>query len=243
MEAFNMEQFTWLNLLTISLILIAFYFLLLLSSRLLPLFRRRNNLIDFFQWLINIFILIYEPLTVGIIASYFVLINPLYHGIIMGLILLLGFNHLRNYFNGRIVLITKNIKLGQKIKIKNQVGIVVLMDRLTFQMKTSNGIQTLGYSSLFEDGFMLMSGEKVGGYYNLVIDPMEEGKSKNILDNVLDLLATAPYIDHSLPIVLEPISDQLSTVRTMLIVKEDNHLSHLITLLRENDFDCKIVKK
>ncbi len=243
MEVFNMEQFTWLNLLKISVILIAIYFLLHLASRLLPLVRRRNGFIDLLEQLINLFILIFEPVTIGVIASYFVLINPLYHGIIIGLILLLGYNHLRNYFNGRIVLLMKNIRPGQKIKIKGQTGIVVHMDRLSFQLKTSNGIQTLGYYSLFQEGFMLLSGEEVGGYYNLVIDPIVEGKAKNIAENVLDLLATAPYIDHGLPIVLEHISEDLPTVRTRIIVKEENHLSHLITLLRENDFDCKIVKK
>jgi len=243
MEALNMDQFTWLNLLRISIFLIAGYFLLHLASRLLPLVRRRNKFIEFLERWIKLFILIFEPVTIGIIASYFVLINPLYHGILMGLILLLGFNHLRNYFNGRIALLTKNIKIGQKLKIDERTGIVVAMDRLSFQLKTSNGIQTLGYSNLFQNGFMLLSGDEVGGYYNLVIDPIAENNSKNIPEKVKDLLATAPYIDHSLPIVLDPISDELSTVRTRIIVKEENHLSHLITLLRENDFDCKIVKK
>jgi len=238
-----MNQFTWLSLLRISLFLIAVYFLLHLASRLLPLVRRRTSLVDFSERIIKIFILVFEPLTIGIIASYFVLINPLYHGILVGLILLLGFNHLRNYFNGRIVLLTKDIKLGQKLKVNDQTGIVFAMDRISFQLKTGSGIQTIGYSNLFQDGFMLLSGDEVGGYYNLVIDPMDEKNTKNVSEQVMDLLATAPYIDHNLPIVLDPISDDLSSVRTRIIVKEDNHLSHLITLLRENGFDCKIVKK
>ncbi len=238
-----MAQFTWFNLVTSSLILIAIYFLLLLASRLLPLANKWGHIADTLQGVIKILMLVFEPVTLVLITGYFILINPIYNGVVMAIILLVGFNHLRNYFNGRIVLLMNRIRVGQKVQVGKAQGIITEMNRLGIQLKTSKGLRTIGYTSLFQDDFMLMSGDDVGGYYYMNIQPIDPVEAKNSSDKIYDLLATAPYLDHSHALVLLNLENGELGVKTRVIVKEESHLKDLLSLFKEQGYECEISKK
>lgn len=243
MDSFYLGQYTWLNLLKLSILLIAIYFLLLLTKKLLPLANQRWNIAERLQTWVHLLILIFEPLSLVLIASYFILINPILHGIPIGLILLVGFGHLRNYFNGRIIQLTNRIKTGQKIKIQNLEGIVVAMKRLGLKIKTSKGIQDVGYSRLFQEGFMQLSGDDVGGYHYLNIYPTEGQEVKNFSEKIMDFLATAPYLDHNHSLNIQSKPEGVPGVLSRVIVKEESHLNELLQLIKDNGYECKISKK
>ena len=236
-------QFNFVNLFTTSIILIAIYFLLLLAGKLLPLMTNRGNFGLRLQDWVQRLIFIFEPVTLVLIVGYFVLINPWLHGIIIGLILLLGFSHWQNYFNGRIIQFTNKLMVGQKIKVNDQTGIITKMDRLGLSLKTSKGVQALGYSTLFKEGYMIMSGEDIGGYYYLTISPAEGKEIKNFKEGVIDFLATVPYLDHSHALSFQNVTDDAAGVKTTVIVKEESHLNELIAVVKENGYACKISKK
>ena len=130
MESLLESQFTWTNLLVAAVLLVGFYFLLQFVKELLS---RASFFGDFqkdIKAIINYLLLICEPIAVLIVVGIFILINPVFHGLLALLVLLGGYNHVKNYLNGRIVLYDPAISIGRRIKTKDIQGIISSTGRI-----------------------------------------------------------------------------------------------------------------
>jgi len=83
------------------------------------------------------------------------------------------------------------------------------------------------------DGYMLLSGEEVGGFYQLNIQPNEPDEKIDYSTQLLDLLTTTPYLDWNHRPQLLPSKDTSKTIKARVVVKEESHLHDLITLIQE----------
>ena len=118
MEKVFTPQFSWIYWGITALVLLIVYFLLKFFLRLArqTTFFKRNRLYlkSSMEWAL----LIYEPLALFILAGIFVFINPVFHGFLIGLLLIPGFQHLRNYESGKIIQASKSLTLGKKTEIR-----------------------------------------------------------------------------------------------------------------------------
>jgi len=236
-------QFSWANFLTIAVVLFALYFFLQFIHQILE----RFNILGNFQkhlkkWIYHL-LLVYEPLVLLILGSVFILVYPLFHGLLIGLLLLVGFPHVKNYMSGRIVQFDNAIGLGKQISTKDLKGMISNVGRLGLKLSTNKGLSFVSYSQLLANGYLLESGEEIGGWYNLKISPTEPKEKVDYGLQLMDLLATTPYLDWTHKPTLLTSNNTPHQIDARILIKEESHLYDLITLIEEWGYTCKIAKK
>ena len=235
------RQFTWGGFLLIALSLILLYFLLKYTKRVLSKSWFTSRYQKRAERILHYALLAYEPLAFLILGSVFVMINPVFHGVLLLLLLLGGFGHVKNYFSGRIIQFDRSVMPGKRMKVQNDDGIIYNMGRLGMRLKTNKGIQYINYSKLITEGYLLSAGEEIGGFYHLKIRPEENNSHQNHMLYLMDRLAAAPYLDrrHKPQIIHSKKESEEMSVR--IIVKEKEHLRDLIHLINEWGYLCEIV--
>ncbi len=236
-------QFSWGNFLTIALVLFALYFFLQFLHQILERFQIFGNWQKHFKKWIYHLLLIYEPLVVLILSSVFVLINPIFHGLLMGLLLLVGFSHIKNYMSGRIVQFDNAIGIDKRLTTNNLHGVISRIERLGLKLSTSKGLFFVSYSQLLADGYLLESGEEIGGLYQLKISPIDTKEKTDHIRQLMDLLATAPYLDWNHKPTLIRSTEIPNQIDAQMIIKEESHLQDLMLLIEEWGYHCKTSKK
>ncbi len=227
------SQFSWGDLLTTAIALLALYFVLHSVGRFIPqipFFRNFERQIDL---AIHYLLLIYEPMVLIILGSVFVLVHPTLHGMLMGLLLVAGFSHMKNYLSGRLIQLDNTLAPGKRVAIQDLKGIILKMGRLGINLQTADGWHFMDYGSLFSKGYTLISGEEIGGFYLLKITQKDPDKGPPQRDEVLDLLLTAPYLDMKHKPEFLPIEEDSSELIVRISVKDEGHLYELMTLIRE----------
>jgi len=204
-----LPEYTWANLLEISIFLVIFWFVLLFFGDIFKRTRWFGKSQDAVQRGMDVILLLFE------------------------------------YFSGRIVRFDKKIATGKSINTGSAQGIIDSRERLGLRIKTSKGIQFVGYSNLLRNGYMLLADKEIGGFYHLRIKPEENNENKNHLQYLFDLLVTTPFIDHSFkPEFIETEDkDKTDGISMQVSVREKTHLSELTNLIKERGYLCKILKK
>ncbi len=241
MENFFISQFTWQRLLLVAISLLALFFLLKFLDRILGRFNFLGKYQEIVKNCIHYTLLIYEVLALLILGSVFVLINPQFHGILALIVVVGGFTHIKNYFSGRIVQYDNSINVGKRLKTENVQGIISDMGRLGIKVRTKKGLQFINYSNLVNHGYMLLSGDEVGGFYQLNIKPNEIDEKIDYHVQLIDLLATTPYLDWNHKPQIIPSKDDTKSIQARVVVKEESHLHDLITLINEWGYSCRVV--
>jgi hypothetical protein len=231
---------SWGNLLIIAITLLVFYFALQFFNRIV----RRAAFLRVFQKpiqrVIRYLLLLYEMLVIIILGSVFIMINPFYHGILLGVILLVAFSHIRNYVSGRMIKMANEIREGGSLQTDKMEGSVAKLRRLGLNLKTKKGIHFIQYSELMSNGYTILAGEDIGGFYELQITAKEEESKVNHATRLLDLLITAPYLDwHHKPEVTAK-SENPNNLEAKVLVREEVHVHELVTLIKEWGYGCRI---
>lgn len=202
----------------------------------------RKNQSYFYKGIRHV-LLIFEPIGILVLTGVFVLINPMFHGLIIGLILLLGLSHLKDYLNGRVLQFDNVLSVGKHISTSGLLGIITKITRLGIYSKTNKGTQFISYSRLYSDGFHLLSDNEFGGFYQLKIEPIELNQKINYQVYLTDLFASAPYVDRNHKTDISLSDENGLKYMANVSVKEKQHVIDLIALLTEQGFACKISKK
>ena len=160
---------------------------------------------------------------------------------ILGFLVLGSWSYLRSYLSGRWVHFANNIKEGAELSTQNLQGVVSKLGSVNLQLQTSEGIHHLNYDTLLKDGYTLVSGAEIGGFYHLELSP-KEGNTQfpNHRLHLLDLFATAPYIDwHHKPEIFQN-EEKENQVEARILIKEESHLHELMALIREWGYNCRL---
>ena len=234
-------QFSWWNLLLLAVFLLVLYFVLRFAKRILD----RVNFLGKNQKVVKVFIhdalLIYEALALLVLGGVFVGINPLLHGSLVAVVLVGGFSHIKNYFSGIIIQYDDSILIGKRLKTHEGQGVISSIERLGIKLRTSKGVQFVNYSELVSEGYTLLSGEDVGGFYQLNIHPVEPDEQKDYSTELLDILVMTPYLDWNHKPKITIPKDVTKSIKVKVVVQEESHLYDLIELVEESGFDCMIV--
>jgi len=98
------------------------------------------------------------------------------------------------------------------------------------------------YHTLISKGYIISSGERIGGYYSLEISSADSAMDKARLTHLKHLMISSPYVDGShQPDMTRSLSvDNMIHVR--LLVKEEDHIHDLIEVLEEQGYHSAITK-
>ena len=241
METIINNSFNWGDFLTATLVLVIVWFLLNFLGNIFD----RAPFLGKYQTTVSrsikYLVLLFEPLAVAVLVSIFILINPLFHGLVFGWIFLTGFYQIQNYFNGLVVRIDNSIAFGKKLSSNNLTGIISKMDRSGIQLKTDQGLHFVSYSNLVKEGYMLVSGEEIGGLYNLKITPFTKEDKTNQVAKLKNLIITAPYIDWNHKPEFNVSEEGGEQVTARILLKDESHLNQLIALINEWGYTCSIL--
>ena len=243
-------QYTWMGLFILIAQLALFYFVLQLAKRgsahIAAPSRWQLALIKAVHYALHVF----EPLAMLILVSYFVLVHPFFHGLIIAILMLANFKHLRNYFSGRIILFDQRLHIGSRLSIgkkpdgsPDSKGIITETGRLGLHVQTNKGLQYLGYDQLLHKGFNLLDREEKGGFFKLKIGLNTDKEQDTAHDQLNHLLKVSPYINwkHLPTLRLTDRSDKNQWTANIALHHEQ-HLYDLMELLEERGFSCHIAK-
>ena len=187
-------------------------------------------------------LLIFEPLVFLGLLSYWVLINPFYHGFIVGLLLLINFRHFKNYFSGRILLFNHSFRLGSRLKNQKMSGIVTKIERLGIRLEFDKGVHFISYTDLLKEGYSLLDQKEKGGFFKLRINTLADTPPMTIRELTL-VLNESPYINWNYKPDIKTVENSEQGQWTAYItLHQERHLNDVIQLLEEKHFSCQIVK-
>ncbi len=240
-EIIPLTKVTWWRFFLTALFFFGLYFLLHFSNRILIKYNFLGKFQNHIKTAIKHALLIFEAVALLILGGAFILINPIYHGFLALIILLAGFNHIKNYFSGRIVQFDQSVEEGKRLKTLDSQGVIFKTGRLGLKLRTQKGVQFINYSNLVANGYTLLSGEEVGGFYEIEIQPNNLEEKKDYYTFLTDFFTTAPYLDLRHRPHLEILNDESKTILARVEVKEESHLQDLMTLIKERNFSCKVI--
>jgi len=231
------QQLTWLNLLFAAIVLLGIYFLLRFADKRLASASLSNPFFDGLKNTVHYGLLIYELLVIVVLGSIFVLINPILHGVIIGGIGIIGFQHLRNYLTGRLFQLDNHVAVGKQVKLQAQEGIISEIGRTGLYLQTTTGRHFIPYQEVYTHGYTLTNREEVGGFYQLRIETPEDKKGASRL---LDLMATVPYLDWNHQPKINADNEMQNVLRVQVSVKEEKHVRELMTALNEWGYQAEM---
>lgn len=241
MGKYFINNYTWGDFLLLGLGLFALYLVFQFFYQLLKNTSFLGEIHGQVRQLLYYFLVVFEPLALLIVAGGLVLINPLYYGILVGVFIIVGFVSIRNYLNGIFIRLGNDVAEGNEIRIGNHRGIISEMKRTGVQLRTKEGLHFTAYSQMLRDGYTIISGEDVGGFYHLKIGRASEEDKLDSPIPIMDLLVMSPYIDWKFRPEIFPINTEPGQHETRVLIREEDHLHELIAVFKENGFSC-IVK-
>lgn len=242
MEEILNYRISWLQFFLSAAALLAPYLVLRFSNRLWPGAVAGTGIKGRTKQVLHYLLTLYEPFLILVITGLFVLVNPVLHGAMVLVLFLAGFSHVRNYISGRIVRFDGNIHPGGQLQSRDMQGIVARLGNLGLHLKTVDGLYYISYSKLLTDGYTLLSGEEMGGFFRLQVKPLEEEAApESTVAPLSDLLATTPYLDWNHPPEWIPGREAQAGPQVRVLLRDEQHLEELIQLMREWGYGCELV--
>ncbi|MCB0567146.1 MAG: hypothetical protein KDD01_22495 [Phaeodactylibacter sp.] len=241
MEAITAFRVSWPGLLLLGLALLAFYFVLRLVYRLVAGVSVSSLLLTATRRFLRSALFLFEPLAILAWSAFFVFINPPLHALLLGVLVLGGYPHIRNYVSGRLIRLGHAIIPGKKLRSGEVQGVVSKLGNLGLYLQADDGRHYLCYSSLLSDGYTLLSGEDVSGVYHLSVTQEKEEPPASFSLKLMDILATTPYLDwnHKPEWITDGTPENQLELRVVL--KQEGHLRELMQLLEELGYSCRVV--
>lgn len=237
---YNKAAFSWSEFLFVGATLFAVYFILRVVQRFLGIRQLFGRFQRPIKMIVNYFLLVFEPTVILLLSSAFLMINPIYHGLLLGLIMLFAYAHMKNYVNGRVMQFNSSFSVGREIRTETLEGIIDRKDRLGLQIRTAKGVHFVSYSQLIKDSYMLLSGDDISGFYELLIIPNEPNQRYNYELKLTDALSTVPYLDWNHKPEISVGEDY--EIKARIVVKDEQHLHDLVKLIQGWNYSCKILK-
>ena len=235
-------SYSWADFIAIWLFLLLLYFILIFFRSLLDKFQFLGTFQPVVRICVHLVLLIYEPIALLTLSSVFILINPKVHGVFALLTGFFGASYIKSYISGRFIQRDSSLVKGRAIKTKDLSGVVYDMEKFGLQLQTNRGLHFVSYSKMLEDGYTILAGEQVGGFFNLVLTVNEEESKINHVSHLMDMFVTTPYINRNQKPVLVASQKNPNKIEARVSLKEESHLQELMALINEWGYSAKLVK-
>lgn len=233
---------SWADLFIIGLGLLALRFILRWAYRLITYspYWNQGSWLD--GRLLRRMQILYEPLAIFILLGVFILIHPALHILLVGAFLLMSYAYARHYFAGRLMQLDSAVGEGKRLRTRGAEGVITRLEQLGLKLRTEHGIQFLNYSDLLREGYLLLSGEEIGGLYHLRLRPKEAAERKDHERFLLDLLAAAPYLDRTYSPQINLAEDGAKPVlEARVLLHDEKYLPDLLRLIQEWGYGSEII--
>lgn len=181
-------------------------------------------------------LLLYELFFVVVIGSLFILLNPLWHGLIVFFLVLITFPLLRNYLIGRLLCFDRDFGTGKRISVGASKGVINHMNRLGIYVNTNNGMQYFNFKQLQKEGFGIVTDSSMEEYCDLNINVPEKDHTNP--QQLLYQLMGVPYLNSGYkPILIQNDDDTIFRIR--VLIRKGNHRRELVQLIEGWGYQCQ----
>ncbi len=241
MERYTSFDYTWGDLLTLTIVLLGLFFLLRIFLRIAVNISLGGVIRAFFIRGIKLILLIYEPLALVLLLGLFVMISPWVHGIIIAIVLLGTTGQIRNFFEGSVILSDPKVIVGAPLVIGNTRGNVTKLGRLGLYLRNQKGLHFVNYATMLRKGYTHSTEHTSKGHYQLSVLDDRKDKKPPIGTALEQLISTSPYIEAAdQPYIrVHKTEDNRAIVR--LTVRNIEHLEDLTALLQDQGFKIDIL--
>ncbi|MCP4439989.1 MAG: hypothetical protein GY810_13675 [Aureispira sp.] len=183
-------------------------------------------------------LIIYEPIAIIVLSSVWVLVNPLWHGILALFFIVVAFPHIRNYMTGRLTRISNELAIGKNIIVQKEQGTISQLAPLGIYIMMDNGLRYFTYNQLATEGYTIVSGSDLGEYCTLAIKLHEGEDSQKQCQWLLHMLMAAPYTDSSYQPTFLDRSDIQANIK--LLLQKGNYQDHIAALVNDWGYNCQL---
>jgi hypothetical protein len=240
MDLLLYRYFGWFDLVVAALLLYGSYALLYVIRGRLENSKRAEGFRAAAYRVITPLLLLYQPLTVLILATIFVFINPLVHGLLLLVVVAAGFPRLRDYLSGRVILFNPLVSVGKRVRTSAATGVISRISRIGLYLQTAEGLHFVNYTTLLTQGYSLITGKNIGGYYQLLLTPPPE--RDHPIQDLLDRFTTTPYLDRSYRPEISPGKGD-GRIHARVSVREEQQLTELLSLIGEWGYSAQVGKR
>ena len=110
------------------------------------------------------------------------------------------------------------------------------------KLKTNSGAHFINYSKLLTEGYTLLSGEEIGGFYKLQLSPQSENMPLAPKQDLMNRLTTTPYIDWNHRPELQNSNDDPKVFFARLVLRDKSNFHDLLSLIDEWGYSYKILQ-
>ncbi|MCF8246040.1 MAG: hypothetical protein K9J37_04365 [Saprospiraceae bacterium] len=241
MENILSPYFTWWHLIHTAVWLVVIFLVLKLLSRWLALGRIGGATMGgrfqrSLQPIVEKILLLFEPLVALSLGTVFVFIDPVLYGTIVLVLMIAGFSSLKNYINGRFILLNNSVANAKRIKTKDGEGIIARRGRLGLYLQTGGGLRHIPYSILMDSSFTLISGENMERFWRVQMAPKEAEEATP--KKLLGMLASSPYLDKNHLPELSHFAD--GQIEAKLLFLHERYLSDFVQVMGELGWECNV---
>ena len=237
MESFFEPHFTWASLGFSMIALVCLYIVLFLVKNKALEFPIHKKYREILFTLLRNALLLYELLFAVIVGSIFLLINPLWHGILILFLVVITFPLIRNYVTGKLLCFDQDLHVGKTL-ITNEIrGVINKMNGLGIYIITNDGVYYSNYTSLQKNGFSLVLDSETNEYCYLNISSAD-GQEINLNTLSFKLMAI-PYLDASYPPNFTD-SNNSTMVQVKILIRSGKHRYEVIQLIEGWGYQCNL---
>lgn len=145
--------YSWKGLLYLLLVLIVVYWALKFISFIVKSFAKRNVTNKKVALFFDKLLMIYKPVSFVILLLDFISINYITHGMLLLILGVFGYQHIRNYISGLFFKTNPLIETGVQITVNTISGEVNRLLSFGLILNTQEGERFLGYHTIEVHGF------------------------------------------------------------------------------------------
>ncbi len=182
---------------------------------------------------------IIEPISFLLGICIFISFNPMVNGFITAIFLVFAYFPIRNYFIGRMLILSNQLSIGQHMTTEKEDGILKEIGRLGLTVQTDEGNAFINYHQLLQQGYTTRQDTPNGSFIQLNIQGDKEGDA--LAQNIKDKLFDCPYLDEMYQPEIRKDHASPSIVKVKILLKQDKYRNHFLDLLKEWNYEYHIL--
>lgn len=147
--------YSWKGLWYLFLVLLVIYWVIKFVSFIVKSFAKRNVTNKKVALFFDKLLILYKPIAFVILLLDFISINYITHAILLLILGVFGYSHIRNYISGLFFKTNPLVEIGVQITTNNIGGELNRLLPFGLILNTEGGERFLGYYTIEENGFLI----------------------------------------------------------------------------------------
>ncbi len=225
--------YSWKGLLYLFLVLIVLYWALKSISFVIKSFAKRNVTNKKVTLFFDKLLILYKPVAFVILLLDFISINYITHGMLLVILAVFGYQHIRNYISGLFFKTNPLVEKGVQITTDDIDGELSKLLAFGLILNTEAGERFLGYQAIERHGFSVNAATDTTLRQTVYLHTILEK------DAILDLLFENPILDfEQIPIVKSTESSGI--VRLQYTLENGATTEDLLAFLNAHDIETSL---